>query len=108
MREGFEGDALTALENKLERVKEEIVKHKKNLQLDDDGKPEQLELLKNILKKQIEYYEIAIINGLTTDPKALHEEQSKKLVNAQAFLDAMKEAYENFEKYESEKDNAGY
>lgn len=108
IREGFEGDELTALENKLESLNTFIASLKKKIQLDDDGKSEQLELLKNILKKQIEYYEIAIISGLTTDPKALHEEQSKKIVNAQAYLDAMKEAYENFEKYESEKDSLGY
>ena len=108
IREGFEGDELTALENKLESLNTFIASLKKKIQLDDDGKSEQLELLKNILKKQIEYYEIGIISGLTTDPKALHEEQSKKIVNAQAYLDAMKEAYENFEKYEAEKDNAGY
>ena len=101
MREGFEGDALTALENKLERLKGEIVHHKKNLQLDDDGKPEQLELLKNILKGNIEAVELGIMNMVTTEPN-INNDMQKMLIDARAYLDTLKEALENFEKYEGD------
>ena len=107
IREGFEGDELTALENKLEQLKGGIVHMKKRLQLDDDGKSEQLELLKNILKNKIVMFELQIM-AMASVENANTTEGQKGLVDAQAFVDVMKEAYENFEKYEAEKDNAGY
>jgi hypothetical protein len=102
MREGFEGDKLTALENKLVLWEEMVVQHKKMLQLDDDGKPEKLELLKNILKNQIEFYEMGIILGIATDDKVHKKERRKETVSIRAFVDVMKEALENFEKYEGD------
>ena len=109
IREGFEGDELTTIENELEASKGGIVFMKKRLQLDDDGKPEQLELLKNIIKNKIELGELSMMLMASYDSTLTgNPDGQKKIIDAQAYIDAMKEIYANFEKYEAEKDNAGY